>query len=105
MNGLFNTSDSVRTSVLNGSHRTISDEDDHETVLVFPDYKMVSEVRRSPQGAQDLWDGAVKPELDRKGAFLEKHILKSWVLPYACVILLCESTFLRPSGCPFNLHF
>lgn len=94
MNGLFNTSDSVRTSVLNGSHRTVCDEDDHETVLVFPDFKMVSEVRRSPQGAQDLWDGAVRPELDRMGALLEKHTLKSWVLPYACVILICEMILL-----------
>ncbi|KAH6914840.1 Sucrase/ferredoxin-like-domain-containing protein [Coprinopsis sp. MPI-PUGE-AT-0042] len=90
VNGLFNTSDSVRTSILNGSHRTVCHEDDHETVLVFPDFKMVSEVRRAPQGAQDLWDGAVRPELDRKGALLEKHTLKSWVLPYACVILLCS---------------
>ncbi|KAG2013927.1 hypothetical protein CC2G_010789 [Coprinopsis cinerea AmutBmut pab1-1] len=90
VNGLFNTSDSARISVLNGSHRTICQEDDHETVLVFPDYKMVTEVRRSMQGAEDLWEGAVKPDLDRKGAFLEKSFLKTWVLPYSCVILICS---------------
>ncbi|TFK27062.1 hypothetical protein FA15DRAFT_587075 [Coprinopsis marcescibilis] len=88
--GLFHTSDSGRISVLNGSHRTICQEDDHETVLVFPDFKMVSEVRRSPLGAQDLWDNAVNPELDRKGGFLEKTSLKTWVLPYSCVILICS---------------
>jgi hypothetical protein len=87
--GVFRPSDSARVSTLNGSHRTICDEDDHETVLVFPDFKVVSEVRRSAQGAQDLWDSAVNPELDHNGAFLEKSPLKTWVLPYSCVILLC----------------
>jgi len=88
--GLFLTADSTRTSVLNGSHRTLCHEDDCETVLVFPDYKVVTEVRRSVQGAQDLWDGAVDPKLGGAGASLEKSPLKTWVLPYACVILLCS---------------
>lgn len=94
--GLFRTADSTRTSVLNGSHRTICHENEFETVLVFPDYKVVTEVRRSVQGAQDLWDSAVDPKLGgagASGAFLEKSPLKTWVLPYACVILLCECGF------------
>lgn len=88
--GLFNTSDSTRTSVLNGSHRTLSHEDDHETVLVFPDFKVVTEVRRSAQGARELWESAVDPSIGRDGSYLKKSILKTWVLPYSCVILLCE---------------
>ncbi|KAF8164989.1 Sucrase/ferredoxin-like-domain-containing protein [Crassisporium funariophilum] len=88
--GLFLTSDSARTSVLNGSHRTLSCEDDHETVLVFPDFKAVTEVRRSVQGARDLWDSAVDPVIGRDGSYLEKSILKTWMLPYSCVILLCS---------------
>lgn len=59
--GVFRPSDSTRISTLNGSHRTLCSEHDHETVLVFPDYKVVTEVRRSIQGAQDLWDSALKP--------------------------------------------
>lgn len=89
--GLFHTSDSKRTSVLNGSHKTLSHEDDHESVLVFPDFQVVTEVRRSVQGAHELWESAVDPEIGRDGSYLEKSILKTWVLPYSCVILLCES--------------
>ncbi|TFK43173.1 Sucrase/ferredoxin-like-domain-containing protein [Crucibulum laeve] len=88
--GIFRTSDSTKTSVLNGSHRTLCDEDDQETVLVFPDYKVVTDVHRSLDGAQHLWDSAVDPSVGRDGAFLEKSPLKTWVLPYACVILLCS---------------
>jgi hypothetical protein len=87
--GLFNTSDSKRTSVLNGSHRTLSHEDDHETVLVFPDFKVVTEVARSLQGARELWSSTVDPTIGRDGAHLEKSPLQTWVLPYSCVILLC----------------
>ncbi|KDR83365.1 hypothetical protein GALMADRAFT_235463 [Galerina marginata CBS 339.88] len=88
--GLFNTSDSTRTSVLNGSHRTVCHEDDHEAVLVFPDFKVVTEVQRSVQGAQELWESAVDPSVGRDGSYLEKSSLKTWILPYSCVILLCS---------------
>ncbi|KAF5333400.1 hypothetical protein D9611_002199 [Ephemerocybe angulata] len=88
--GVFRPSDATKISTLNGSHRTLCEDHDRETVLVFPDYKVVTEVRRNVQGAQDLWDSAVKPELDQRGAFLEKSPLKTWVLPYSCVILLCS---------------
>ena len=88
--GLFHTSDSKRTSVLNGSHKTLCHEDDHESVLVFPDFQVVTEVRRSVQGAYELWESAVDPEIGCDGSYLEKSILKTWVLPYSCVILLCE---------------
>jgi len=88
--GLFDPSQSTRISILNGSHNTLSHEEDHETVLIFPDFKAASEVRRSVQGAQDLWDSSVAPGISRSGAFLEKTTLRTWVLPYACVILLCS---------------
>ena len=88
--GLFHTADSTRTSVLNGSHKTVCHEYDQETVLVFPDFKVVTEVQRSMQGARELWESAVDPSIGRDGAYLEKSALKTWVLPYSCVILLCE---------------
>lgn len=87
--GLFLSTDCERTSVLNGSHRSLSCEDDHETVLVFPDYKCISEVSRSHQGALELWHGAVDPSLGRE-SIDSKSNLKTWVIPYACVILLCK---------------
>ncbi|KAJ3500059.1 hypothetical protein NLJ89_g9958 [Agrocybe chaxingu] len=88
--GLFSTSDSSRTSVLNGSHKTVCHEDDHESVLVFPDFKVVTEVRRSLQGAREFYECALDPSVGTDGSYLEKSILKSWILPYACVILICS---------------
>lgn len=88
--GLFRTSDSTNVSVLNGSIRSISDNDDNESVLVFPDFKVVTGVQSTAQGAQDLWDSSLDPSVSRTGAFLEKSQLKTWVLPYSCVVLLCS---------------
>ena len=87
--GLFLASDSNRTSVLNGSHKSLCHEDDHETVMVFPDFKVVTEVHRSTQGARELWDSVVDPSIGRSGAYSRKNKLKTWALPYSCVILLC----------------
>jgi hypothetical protein len=90
--GLFRNSDSAHLSVLNGSHRTICDDDDCDTVFVFPDFKVVTEVEQSMQGARDLWVNYLDPSVNRTGSFPEKNQLKTWVLPYSCIILLCEST-------------
>ncbi|XP_006459893.1 hypothetical protein AGABI2DRAFT_184400 [Agaricus bisporus var. bisporus H97] len=88
--GLFRNSDSNHLSVLNGSHRTICDDDDCDTVFVFPDFKVVTEVERSSQGAQDLWDNYLDPTVNRAGAFPEKTQQRTWILPYSCIILLCS---------------
>ncbi|KAF9263641.1 hypothetical protein L218DRAFT_901947 [Marasmius fiardii PR-910] len=78
---------STRISVLNGSHRTLSEDHEMDTVLVFPDYKLVCDVLRSREGAQTLWDTCLDPmEL----TLSEKNTLSSWVIPYSCVILLCS---------------
>ena len=57
-------------------------------MLVFPDYLCVTEVRRCLNGARELWREALKPEAE--GGQKKERKLKTWVLPYACVILLCE---------------
>ncbi|KAF8665736.1 hypothetical protein AX16_000184 [Volvariella volvacea WC 439] len=90
LTGVFKSSDSTHVSILNGNHDSLSCTDNAETVLVLPDYKIVSEVPRSLEGAQNLWDSAVDPDVGRFGASLEKTPLKTWVIPYACVILLCS---------------
>lgn len=87
--GVFNSEDAKRISILNGSHNTICEDPDLETILVFPDFKLVSEVPRSLDGAQNLWDSSVDPKLGLAGALLEKSPFNSWVIPYSCVILLC----------------
>lgn len=86
--GVFNSSDATRISILNGSHNTLSCDDNKETVLVFPDYKVVKDVERSQEGAELLWGMALDPSLNRAGQ-RDGGEARSWPLPYACVILLC----------------
>jgi len=80
-------------AILNGSHNTLSIKDDHETVLVFPDYKVVSEVPRSLDGARELWRNSVNPSVPRVGSTSEASTVRSWVIPYTCVILICKRLF------------
>ncbi|KAI0686787.1 Sucrase/ferredoxin-like-domain-containing protein [Cytidiella melzeri] len=75
--GVHSSGSGTKTTILNGSHHSISDEPNQDTVLVFPDYKVLTEVDRSTTGAKALWADLQE---ERKG-----H-----VLPYACVILLCS---------------
>ncbi|GAW01849.1 sucrose cleavage family protein [Lentinula edodes] len=90
VSGVFNSSDSNKLSILNGSHHTISDNPEYETVLVFPDYIMVTEVPRSLDGAKALWDAALAPSVSILPPVHEKGNLSSWIIPYSCVILLCS---------------
>ena len=85
--GIFETSRTSRVSFLNGSHVTVSDDHSLQTVLAFPDYKMVTEVSESVDGAKEFWRDAFNPSVDP-----QETKLKSWVLPYSCVILLCKSS-------------
>jgi hypothetical protein len=89
--GLFESAASTRISILNGSHTTVSDDSDAETILVFPDYTAVTEVPHSLEGAEALFKLALNPPLPR-GGIPEDHDLKRWVLQYSCVILLCKSS-------------
>ena len=78
-----------KVTILNGSHRTVCHDDEKETVLVFPDYKVVTEVDRSEHGAEALFRAAVDPAVPRAGAAADGGAVRSYVLPYACVVLLC----------------
>ncbi|THV05512.1 hypothetical protein K435DRAFT_961259 [Dendrothele bispora CBS 962.96] len=88
--GVFNSSESTKISILNGSHRSLSESSDLETVLVFPDYKLITEVSRSSEGAQKLWDTCLDPSIAREGSVVEKSPFNTWIIPYSCVILLCS---------------
>jgi hypothetical protein len=87
--GVFRSTDSTRISILNGSHNTMSEDTEDETVLIFPDYTIVADVSKSRESAQLLWESAMDPSVQRGDAVLEKSPFKTWVLPYSCVILLC----------------
>jgi len=88
--GIFKDSETHTVAVLNGSHNTLSTKDERETVLVFPDYKVVTEVPRSFDGARELWRNSVNPSVPRVGSTSEASDVRSWVLPYTCVILICS---------------
>jgi hypothetical protein len=89
LKGVYLSAHSTRIAILNGSHNTLSDDPADESVLIFPDYKIITEVPSSLEGAQTLWNSVIGPSLGRAGRTLEQSILRSWVLPYSCVILLC----------------
>jgi hypothetical protein len=91
--GIFKDSENHAVSILNGSHDTLSRYNDNETVLVFPDYKILTEVPRSLDGARELWRNSVCPSVSRLGSSSATGSVKSWVIPYTCVILICERLF------------
>jgi hypothetical protein len=86
--GIFAQTASNKVNILNGSHHTISDNSDHDTVLVFPDYKLVYDVDRSQDGANQLWNQALSPSIDVISEGLDG--LSLLTIPYSCVILLCR---------------
>ena len=57
---------------------------------MFPDYKLVMDVRPTPDGAGEFRDRFLGPATDQTKAPQYDSALKSWVLPYSCVILLCK---------------
>ncbi|KAF8916766.1 Sucrase/ferredoxin-like-domain-containing protein [Mucidula mucida] len=73
--GVFNAEDAKKISILNGSHSTLCEDPERETILIFPDYKMVTEVPRSLEGAQNLWNTAIDPQLGLGGDLLQKSPL------------------------------
>ncbi|KAG8829542.1 hypothetical protein FRC17_006426 [Serendipita sp. 399] len=79
----------TRLAILNGSHT--SNEDETHRVLVLPDYKVVVGVASTRNDAKALYDYALAPSVGRIGGNLgPESSLKTYPLPYTCVILLCS---------------
>lgn len=80
----------TRVGIINSSHT--SEDDGKHRVLVFPDYKVVMHVSPDVNGAKELYQNAVSPNVGRTGAGSvgENGNVSSYPLPYACVILLCS---------------
>ncbi len=96
--GLFNNTSYSRLSILNGSHRSVSEGDDRHTAIVLPDYKYVTEIGENPRDSEKLWKMLLDPALGRGGKTEEEAgetgvqpcSLQSWPLPYDLVVLLCK---------------
>jgi len=88
--GLFTPNDTSRLSIQNGSHNSFSDDPSQDTVIVLPDFKVIADIPRSLAGAETLWTAALDPSYGRLGAQSRSDSLRSWALPYSCVVLLCS---------------
>jgi len=92
--GVFAQRDSTRLSILNGSHRTISEHHDRETILIFPEYRLAFGVENTPKAAELLYEKAISPSTtyiptipeENEAGELPFGILP---IPYSCVILIC----------------
>lgn len=93
--GVFSHTEAGTLAILNGSHKPFSDDDSQETVIILPDFKVMSSVPCTLEGAQALWKAALDPSFSRAGAKSRTDELKTWVLPYSCMILLCK---FHPTG-------
>ncbi|KAG9030350.1 hypothetical protein FRB95_004005 [Tulasnella sp. JGI-2019a] len=88
--GIFEADSTSRLGILNGSHHTTSDDHTKETVLIFPDYKVVTNVDSTVKGAGELWDQMLNPAVGRVGRLGQGNTVRSWTLPYRAVVLLCS---------------
>ena len=73
-----------------------SDDLEDQSVLVFPDWKVVHEVENSIEGAKGIYEGSLNGNLGRAGKIVDGDEAeigvgrrRSRVLPYRAVILLC----------------
>lgn len=85
--------DSLIPSIYSSSLISQSNDPDDQTVLVFPDWKVVHEVENSMPGAEELWRGALEWSAGRAGKKSDNPEgigrRRSWTMPYRAVILLC----------------
>ncbi|KAJ6470584.1 Sucraseferredoxin-like protein [Mycena vitilis] len=87
--GIFDASESTDISILNASYKSIADDHDLETVLVFPDFMVVAGVPSTSQGANLLCKTALDAHIPRVLGSSESGF-STWVLPYSSVITLCS---------------
>lgn len=68
------------TSLFSSSLVSQSADQDKESVMIFPEWKVICEVPNSSSGAKDVFEG-----LNGRTSGM-----KSWTLPYRAVVLLCS---------------
>ncbi|GAA5873051.1 hypothetical protein JCM3774_000323 [Rhodotorula dairenensis] len=80
---------SSRLSILSGSFISSSHHGHRESVISLPDFKVINEVEATPRSVEELVKRYLDPSVGRAGS-TQPGELKSWPLPYHCVILLCS---------------
>ena len=93
--GVFAADDASRISILNGSHRSFADVPSQQSVIVLPDFVVVSNVEASVEGATALWEYALSHDVSVRAGTANgvsnEAGLQTWTLPYNCLIMLCKS--------------
>lgn len=80
-----------KLSILNSSFLSSSGDHDLQSVLVFPDFKVVHDVPQTAEGAAALQAGYLGAGVGRAGAGGPgEGGLRSWPLPYHAVVLMCS---------------
>ena len=62
-------------------------------MIILPDYKVISDVPATQEGAERLWKLALDPAIVSRAGAIDpeaKPELKTWHLPYDCLILICK---------------
>lgn len=87
----------TRPALYSSSLVSQSDNCKDQTVLVFPDWKVVSDVENSRAGAKALYDTELGSTVGRAGLTLSSggggdgvFRKRSHVMPYRAIVLLCE---------------
>ena len=86
----------TRLSIHNGRYPSVSQDGAKETMLVFPDFKAVTEVEVSEEGAGEVFEKVLSPSVPLQGvpsprADSDSAVgIKTWFLRYSCVILICK---------------
>ncbi|KAI1792067.1 Sucraseferredoxin-like protein [Ganoderma leucocontextum] len=98
--GVFDTradlSQLTRVSIHNGRYLSVSQDGAKETVLVFPDFKAVTEVEVSEEGGREVFEKVLSPSIPLQAAPRPRADsdsgagIKTWALAYSCVILICS---------------
>ncbi len=85
----------TRVSIHNGLYPSVSQAGAKETVLVFPDFKAVTEAEVSEEGAREVFEKVLSPDVPLQAAPPVRTDsgsavgIKTWFLRYSCVILIC----------------
>nr|VWP01663.1 Guanyl nucleotide exchange factor Sql2 [Ganoderma boninense] len=82
----------TRVSIHNGLFPSVSEHGARETVLVFPDFKAVTEVEVSEEGAREVFERVLSPSVPLQAVPCARGATgtKTWFLRYSCVILICS---------------
>lgn len=73
----------AQLSILSSSFHSSSSSHSDQSVMVFPDFKIVHGVADTRAAAEELVEGYLRPSVGRAGASSGKGSLKSW---YVCAI-------------------